>query len=216
MEESVYGWAASHNLTGHLSNTYCNIMGLEEIENPIPELYGVEPHPDYQNYVVIAPNSNAKLYDFSDFSYTKSWDSERWNSLIQWLKDTYSCDVIHLSGEEVPQQFDGVTLVNNLSYRDAFRVIAGAKALVSIDTMAAHVSAALNIPSVVMWGRTSPAMYGYDKPNIVNLYNQCPKNSPCFGGALYQQDRTQCPIPKHPCMDHSVADVKEAIKGIIG
>jgi ADP-heptose:LPS heptosyltransferase len=215
VEESVYTWAATHNLSGHLTNTYCNMMGLPEIESPQPKLYGIEPHPDYRNYIVITPCSNAKLYDFSDFSYTKSWDVDKWNELIAWIKETYECDVIHLSGEEVPQQFEGTRLVNDLSFSDAFKVIAGAKALVSIDTMAAHVAAALDVPSVVMWGRTSPSMYGYDKENIINLYNQCPKNSPCFGGAIYQQDRIQCPIEKHPCMDHSVEDVKQALQSIL-
>ena len=214
-EESVYGWAARNNWTRHLANAYCRIMGVSEVEDPMPELFGIEPHPDFENYIVIAPHSNAKLYDFSDFSKTKWWDKNKWEELVEYLKETYQCDVIQLSGEEVPEIIEGAWLINDKSLRDAFRVIAGAKCLVSIDTMAQHAAVALGVPTVVMWGRTSPSNYGYQKDNIVNLYRDCPKNHPCYNGALYQQDISQCKFSKHECMDHSIEEVKAAVASII-
>jgi GT2 family glycosyltransferase len=215
IEESVYSWAAKNNHSAHLANAYCGFVGVPEIENPLPKLYNIEPSDKFQNYIVITPASNAKVYDFSEYSRTKHWSPDRWDEIIRWAKEKWGVEVVHLSGEEVSEYFNDTTLVNDVSFREAFSIIAGARCLISIDTMAHHAAAALDVPSVVLWGRTSPAMYGYDKDNIINLYNQCPKNSPCFGGQIYQQDKSTCPIPKHPCMDHSVEDVKKAIEAVI-
>jgi len=216
VEESIYGWAAKNSWTGHLVNAYCRMLGVPEQENPIPELFGVEPINGDSNYIVITPQSNAKVYDFSEYSRTKCWDTNLWATLIEWMKTTYHCEVIHLCGQEVPEYFEGARLVNDTSFRDAFRWIRGARLLVSIDTMAVHAAAALDVPSVVMWGRTEPSIYGYSRPNIVNLYRQCPKDFPCRGGAHYQQDRSTCPIPGHPCMAHGFDEVTAAIKSLIG
>ena len=215
IEESVYGWAAKHNFTGHLCNAYCKFTGVPEIENPIPKLYGVTPSDRFNNYVVICPTSNAKVYDFSEYSATKHWDQGRWNELIWWMKEQYGVEIVHLSGDEVPETYDNTTLVNDVGFREAFSIIAGARCVVSIDTMGHHAATALDVPNVVMWGRTSPAVYGYSKPGVVNLYRQCPKNYPCFGGLQFQQDRSTCPIPKHPCMDHTVNEVKDAVRSVI-
>jgi ADP-heptose:LPS heptosyltransferase/GT2 family glycosyltransferase len=214
-EESVYGWMARNNWTGHIANAYAKIFGVPEIDNPIPQLYGIEPADWLQNYVVIMPGSNAKIYDFSDYSRTKCWDNANWEQLVEWLKTEYGVEVIQLSGKEVPDAISNARLVNDLEYRDSFRVIAGARALISIDTMGAHVSAALDIPSVVLWGRTDPSVYGYTKNNIVNLSRQCPKQKPCQGGNDYQQDRSSCPIAGHPCMAHDIDEVQSAIRSVM-
>jgi len=217
-EESIYGWAAKNNWTGHLVNAYCRMLGVPEPDNILPELFnvGVEVHPQQdRNYVVIVPQSNAKIYDFSDYSKTKCWDHRLWEELILWIKELYGCDVIHLCGEEVPETFEGAELVSNLPLREAFAWIKGARCLVSIDTMALHVASAVDTPAVVLWGRTDPGQYGYSKDNMVNLFRQCPRNKPCQGGGLYQQDRSHCPIPGHPCMAHTLDEVQYAIRSVI-
>jgi len=217
-EESVYGWMARNNWTGHIANAYCKILGVPEIDNPIPQLYGLEPVDWLQNYVVICPLSAAKIYDFSDYSKTKWWKTEKWYEIIEWLKHSYGVEVIHLSGPETPYIFNGVRLINDKSYREAFSIIAGARCVVSIDTMGMHAAVALNVPVVSMFGRTDMSVYGYRRDNIVNLQGACPRQMACRGGNAYQQDRSQCPVSKNgenPCMMHSTEEVMQAIEAVI-
>lgn len=216
IEKSIYSWMAENKWGGHMVEAYCKMLDVDFPEDITPKLYGIEPYVQDKGYAILAPQSNAKIYDFSDISRTKYWPVDRWNEIIEFVKSEYGLDVIHLTGEEVHDTFNGVTQVNNLNFRDAWARIAGAKLVLSIDTMAAHIAAALDIPAVVLWGRTSPSVYGYDKDNIVNLHNKCPEDSPCFGGVAWQQDKKQCPLAGHPCMDNtSVSMVKSAIRRLL-
>ena len=216
IEKSIYGWMAENKWNTHISNAYCRMVGVQEVDNPIPRLYNVEPMEGESNYVIITPSSNAKVYDFSRYSRTKHWDPiSNWDELIRRIKETYQCDVIHLSGKEVVDHFDNTRLINNVEYRDAFRWIKGARCVVSIDTMAPHAAAALDIPAVVMWGRSDVNIYGYEKSDIINLVGQCPKNKPCFGNVPFQQDRWVCELPNHPCMPFTIDEVMEAVGKVI-
>jgi ADP-heptose:LPS heptosyltransferase len=215
-EKSIYSWMAENKWQGHMCEAYCRMLGVDAPELLIPKLYDINPQQREREYVVITPQSNAKLYDFSDISRTKYWPVERWQEVIDFMSGELGFEVVHLTGEEVHDQFSNVTSINNLSFRDAWGCIAGARLLVSIDTMGAHVAAAMDVPAVVLWGRTSPNTYGYDKPNIVNLTNKCPEDSPCFGGVMWQQDKKQCPLVNHPCMNNTTVDmVKGAIRRLI-
>jgi GT2 family glycosyltransferase/ADP-heptose:LPS heptosyltransferase len=213
VELSIYGWMGKNKWTGHISNAYCQALGLSGLDNIKPSLYNIDP--EEGDYVVIVNASNAKIFDFSDFSRTKHWAVDRWHELIEWIKSEYNTEVIQLSGPEVIEPLDGVRLVNDRSYRDSFRLIAGARCVVGIDTMGIHAAVALGVPAVVMFGRSSASMYGYYLPNIVNLQLECPKDHPCNGGVPFGQDRKHCPIPNHPCMDHSVEEVKSAVRSVI-
>jgi ADP-heptose:LPS heptosyltransferase len=218
IETSIYGWMGKNDWRGSLANAYCKALDLPELDNPSPALYNVEPMGEIENYVVITPQSNAKIYDFSDFSRTKHWPQDRWAELIQWMKEKYQVEVIHLSGPELIEVVPNTRLINDVSYRDAFRWIKGARCVVSIDTMAAHAAAALNVPAVVLFGRSDASMYGYDKGNIVNLQGMCGKNKPCNGGVQFQQDKRTCPLVVNgcnPCMNHDLFSVKDAVDSVI-
>jgi len=213
VELSIYGWMGKNSWTGHISNAYCKALELPELDIIQPKLYGIEP--DEGNYIVIVNSSNAKIYDFSDYSRTKHWAIDRWQVLIDWLKSEYQVEVIQLSGQEVIEPLENVRVVNDRSYRDSFKLIKGARCVVGIDTMGIHAAAALGTPAVAMFGRSDSSMYGYLLPNIVNLQLECPKDKPCNGGVAFQQDKKYCPITNHPCMDHSVEEVKSAVKSVM-
>jgi len=205
-----------HDWTGHISNAYCKALDLPEVENIHPRLYGIEP--EEGNYVVICNASNAKIYDFSDFSRTKHWPVDRWQELISWLKSEYDVEVIQLSGQEIIEPLQDVRIVNDRSYRDSFRLIRGARCVIGIDTMGVHAAAALGTPAVAMFGRSDSSMYGYMLPNIINIQLECPKNKECNGNIRFQQDRKYCPHQidgANACMNHSVEEVTSAVKLVI-
>jgi len=213
LEKSIYGWMSENKWDGHMANAYCKMLGVREARDVTPELYGVEPSSRGHSYIVVAPQSNARLFDYSDYSKTKYWEHSRWQELINYLSKDF--EVVHLTGKEVIEGFDNVTLVNNLEFRESWSLIAGAEFVVSIDTMAQHVAAALDVPAVVLWGRTKPSTYGYIRNRSINIVRDCPENSPCFRGVRWQQDKTQCPLDGHPCMNMSVDDVKAAIEMVL-
>lgn len=217
LEKSIYSFMSDTKHEGHMVNAYCKMLGVPEVVDTTPRLYDIAPMVASKKYVVLTPQSNAKLFDFSDISRTKYWAVERWQEVIDFIKETYDYDVIHLTGDEVHDEFEGVVRIRNLPFREAWSWIAGAELLLSIDTMAAHVAAALNIPSIVLWGRTDPETYGYEKDNILNFAGKCPESHNCHGGIKWQQDKTQCPLEDHPCMyAHTVDMIKEATKSLLG
>ena len=213
IEKSIYSWMADNKWDGHIAEAYCHMLEVPTAPSTRPQLFGIVPMESSKPYAVITPQSNAKLYDFSDISRAKYWANDRWQGLINYLVEK-GYDVIHLTGEEVHDEFDRVIRVRNLPFREAFRWVAGAKLLVGIDTMGNHVSAAFNIPTVTLFGRTRIDNYGHLGDDRVNFSNPCPEGFPCFGGQHYQQDRIQCPIEGHPCMDHSLHDVIASIEGL--
>ncbi len=218
VELSVYGYMGKNDWRGSLANAYCKALDLNELDNPSPALYNVEPMGEIENYIIVANNSSAKIYDFSDFSRTKHLEPiSKWDSIIQELRNKYNCEVIQLSGAEVVDPLQNVRLVNNVNYRDAFRWLKGARCVLSIDTMAAHAAAGLDVPAVVLFGRSDASMYGYNKKNIVNLQGMCPKgqSKPCNGGVMFQQDKRTCPLPGHPCMNHSIEEIMDAVNSVI-
>lgn len=216
IEKSIYSWMSENKWTGHMVGAYCKMLDVDIPDDVCPKLFDIVPFTQDKDYVVITPQSNAKIYDFSDISRTKYWPNERWQEVIDFVVNELGMEVVHLTGEEVHDKFDNVIQINNLNFRDAWSRIAGAKLLLSIDTMGAHVAAALNVPSVVIWGRTNPETYGYQKDNIINFYTKCPEDHPCFGGVAWQQDKKQCPLAGHPCMNSTSAEmVKGAIRRLL-
>jgi ADP-heptose:LPS heptosyltransferase/GT2 family glycosyltransferase len=211
IEESVYGWMAANRWTGSLANAYCRMFGLQEIDNPLPRLYGVEPAEGLGEYIVVTPNCNNKLFDLSATSLNKHWWPDRWYELVEWVKNELGLKVYQLSGGDDELFIPNVDEIIKPSLREAFSIIKGARCLVSIDTMAQHAAAALDTPAVVLFGKTPVNIYGYQSDKIINLSLDCPKNHPCQSGNIFQQDIFNCPLPDHPCMDHSVESVKEAI-----
>ena len=215
IEKSVYSWMAENKWEGHIAEAYCRMLDVGLASSTRPQLFGIDPMESSNPYVIITPQSNAKLFDFSDISRTKYWANDRWQTIINYMKEK-GYDVIHLTGDEVHDEYENVIRVRNLPFREAFRWIAGARLLVGIDTLGPHVSAAFSIPTVTMFGRTRPEQYGHEGPDRVNLWNPCPVEYKCFNNQPYQQDREQCPLPDHDCMNYSVEQVIEAIERLLG
>jgi ADP-heptose:LPS heptosyltransferase len=214
VEKSIYSWMAENKWEGHISEAYCRMIDVPVAPSTRPQIFGIEPMENSGPYVVICPQSNAKLFDFSDISRTKYWSNDRWQIIIDYLVEK-GYDVIHLTGEEQHDSFDKVVSISNLKFREAFRWISSSSLVVSLDTMGSHVAAAFDVPTVTMFGRTRPEQYGHEGPDRVNLWKPCPIEYKCFNNQPYQQDREQCPLPDHDCMNHSVEEVIEAIEQVL-
>jgi ADP-heptose:LPS heptosyltransferase len=227
IEQSVYNWASANHWKGHLAEAYCRMLNLPPPEYVTPrfslngeEVLEVLPEEDF---IVIAPWSNAKTFDFYQPSGNKNWPLDRWRIVIQWGHDA-GLKVVQLRGSDEEPLVEGVDHdVCGRPVREALAVLAKARLLVSVDTMAHHAAAALGVPAVVLWGRSRPEHFGYLKPNVINIQGECPgkpverqlltgKNSepatftvvqdrPCIHGDQWAMDQEVCPLPGHPCME---------------
>lgn len=227
IEESVYAWASANKWGGHLGAAYCRMLGLpdpkdvtptlhlspEELSGP-PELESLD-----RDYVVVAPWSGAKTLDLFGPSGNKNWFEERWRAVVRFVKQK-GLAVVGLRGAEDEPAMEGIDLdICGKSLRSVFGCIAGARLLISVDTMAHHASVALGTPCVVLWGRSKPIHFGYSKPSVINLEGCCPglaqtaesssglstdpakiRDRPCIGGDQWSMDRESCPLEGHPCM----------------
>ncbi len=239
LERSVYGWASANQWKGHLAEAYCKMLNLPAPEDLTPRFFvNGDAKPDDlpdEDFVLIAPWSNAKTFDYYQASGNKNWPLDRWNAVVEWAH-SINLKVVQTRGSEEDPLIPDVDLdVCGRPVREAIAFIAQARFLVSVDTMAHHAAAAFGVPSVVLWGRSRPEHFGYRKDNIINIEGECPgmqvqkhvyeqggkrpvlatvlQPRPCINNDQWAMDQRVCPIEGHPCMSGiSVQSVVEAME----
>ncbi len=225
LEQSVYAWAGANRWNGHLAEAYCAMFDLPAPEDHIPILRldesDVPEDLPEGDFVVIAPWSTARTFDYYGPSGNKNWPEDRWAQVTAYLQGL-GLTVLQLRGSDEEPLIHGVDIdFCGRPLRAAFAAIGRAELLISVDTMAHHAAAALNTPSVVLWGRSLPRRFGYETTWIVNLQGECPGlpksgtaretaegadrdpsvwERPCVGGDQWAMDQRPCPIDGHPCM----------------
>jgi ADP-heptose:LPS heptosyltransferase len=239
IERSVYGWASANKWKGHLAEAYCRMLDLPPPDDLTPRCFlddtaRPDDLPD-EDFILIAPWSNAKTFDYYRESGNKNWPLERWDAVVEWARSK-NLKVVRIRGSEEEPLIPGVDLdVCGRPLREALSFIAHARMLVSVDTMAHHAAAAFGTPSVVLWGRSRPECFGYRKDNIINIAGECPgipvqrrireqgsdepapltviQPRPCVNDDQWAMDQRVCPIEGHPCMSSvSVESVLEAME----
>jgi hypothetical protein len=240
LEQSVYAWASTYKWKGHLAEAYCEMFGLPMPEDITPHLWFTQeeealPLPDAirdRPFMVISPWSTAHTFDLYQPSGNKNWPSDRWLSVVNWAHEN-SLSVVQVRGSEEEPLIAGADLdFCGQPLREAFLLVRQAQLVLSVDTMTHHVAAALNVPAVVLWGRSTASHFGYDKRSIINIQGECPgipisphsledtqsKDSlespvlerPCVHGDQWAMDREVCPIAGHPCMSSITWEMVQA------
>jgi ADP-heptose:LPS heptosyltransferase len=236
IEESVYTWASANRWQGHLTEAYCKMLNLPTPKDCTPRFFWIPDESTHslpeelneQPYIVIAPWSSAKTFDFFGPSGNKNWPLDRWSEVVQWAQDA-GFVVVQLRGSTEEPLVDGVDVdLCGKPLREALAYIEKARLVVSVDTMAHHAAAAFGVPSVVLWGRSKVDHFGYKKSNIINIQGKCPgittqtktdkayanqssntpvkKERPCIDGDQWAMDKVSCPIEGHPCMNEISTD----------
>ena len=135
-------------------------------------------------------------------SKNQEWYFDRWNEVIHRLND-YTFIQIGLESEQL---LEGVLDFRGAyTLREQLSVIANSKLHIGLDSFWSHAAAALDTKAIVLFGDSSPVIWGHD--NNVNIFKnlQC---SPCLdwiGG-------TNCPFSRR-CM--SLITVDEVVDKII-
>ncbi|WP_034943179.1 lipopolysaccharide heptosyltransferase RfaC [Erwinia oleae] len=142
---------------------------------PLPESKGdyaiashflAEPPADVNQYLVFL---HATTRD------AKHWPESHWRDLIGLLQNTglriklpWGTDHEHQRAQRLAQGFDNVEVLPRLTLEQIARVLAGARAVVSVDTGLSHLTAALDRPNITLYGPTDPGLIGgYGKNQFV-------------------------------------------------
>jgi len=131
-------------------------------------------------------------------SKNQEWYFDRWNEVICRLKDYTFIQI----GLETEKLLEGVIdFRGRYSLRQQLSVLANSKLHIGLDSFWSHAAAALNTKAIVLFGDSSPFVWGHD--NNVNIFKSLPC-SPCLewiGG-------TNCPYSRS-CM--SLITVNEVV-----
>jgi len=226
LEQSVYGWASANQWKGHLAEAYCRMFNLPLLDDRTPKIHlngdDIPEGLPVGDFIVLAPWSSAKTFDYYEASGNKNWSLDRWTRVVEWAHEN-GFKIVQLRGSTDEPLVDHIDLdVCGRPLREAFAFISKARMVVAVDTMIHHAAAALGIPSVVLWGRSKPEHFGYKRDNIINIQGDCPglplqrqihqqgkaepelttvvQDRPCIGGNQWAMDKVVCPVEGHPCM----------------
>lgn len=97
----------------------------------------------------------------------KHWPELRWLEFIQLMRGTgckiklpWGAEHERLRAEKLAQGNPHVEVLPKLSLEEVAKVLAGACAVVSVDTGLSHLTAALDRPNITLFGPTDPALIG--------------------------------------------------------
>jgi heptosyltransferase I len=153
---------------------------------------------------------------------TKLWDPESWKQLTQLaLVAGYQVDIVWGSEEEkfladsIIQACPGSTRPNErMSITAVAQKLVAATAVVGLDTGFSHLSGALEIPTIALYGATSPTKVGLIGEHTHNLQLENPLDCmPCHKRQckLLPEKSTDCP----PCLARIEAEnVWQALKNL--
>ena len=131
------------------------------------------------SYIVIHPGTGA---------VTREWPRTSWAQLMTTLESTdvrlvltgvgaRECDTANWLAHEVPS---AINLAGQLSFSEFRALLAGAKAVVGVESLAVHLAAAAGVPTVAIWsGITRPAQWAPlgDNVHLVRSPLDC---APCL------------------------------------
>ncbi len=105
----------------------------------------------------------------------KHWPEENWRLLISLLhgsglkiKLPWGAEHEHQRAKRLAEGVEYVEVLPKLTLEQVARTLAGAKAVVSVDTGLSHLTAALDRPNITLYGPTDPGLIGgYGKNQFV-------------------------------------------------
>jgi len=97
----------------------------------------------------------------------KHWPEDHWRELIELMQPSgltiklpWGAEHEHQRALRLAEGFDFVEVLPKLTLEQVARTLAGARAVVSVDTGLSHLTAALDRPNITLYGPTDPGLIG--------------------------------------------------------
>ena len=184
---------AAHTLAETLGLTLNDVtpelfLTAEETARAVSRMRGVR-HPTVAIHVRASSSPN------------KNWPLENWRQLVAAHPEISFIQLGNANEEAVP----GAIIVLGIPLRQSFAVLKQCDAFVGVDSGLGHAATALQIPAVILFGATDPAVWGHAQNCNLHKRRYC---SPCID--LLQD--TPCPFSAACMKDISVSSVAEALQ----
>ena len=191
-------------LTRHLVKIFNECAGLPnnsmEMECTLTEeeeAVGKSLRTKYKRYLT--------LHVKSGWSEYKDWYKDRWETVVEELfkRGFVTIQIGHESDYALKNTID----FRGHSIKESIAAIKYADVHMGVDSFSNHAAAAFNVPSVILFGSTSPTGSGYERN--LNIYNDL-SCQPCY--KEYNSNDDPCPFAKR-CMDS--ISVEKVLKGVL-
>lgn len=174
------------------------MLGVD-IPTPHIELYLTDKELDAAA-IRLAPYPNPILMQgVSGCSGNKNWDLVHWQQLVAMMPE-YTFIQMGGKGETLVA---GAVDFTGLTLRESFALMKHARSFVGVDSCFAHASNAFGLAGVVLFGPSTPVVWGHQ--NNINLYKRL-SCAPCLDILLFET----CPYGKK-CMEFKPEEVREAL-----
>lgn len=162
----------------------------------------------------------ATIHVTPSWSPYKAWRFERWQEIADRLREQ-GLSVCQIGGGS-DEALEGVEDCRGLPVAESIELMKAARLHVGVDSFTNHVTNILPLtPSVIIWGPTSSASFGYSHNQNIEIRPAC---SPCYRAydsanrlSLCPHDRSHDPAtPDAPCTgDIGVERVWDGIEAIL-
>lgn len=153
---------------GYNFSSIYNYIFNEKLEYISPKIILSDEEKRFANQFKGSLNSNKKILIIHPFSstcesgnydpYKKSFRDYFTKDLINRYKEDYTILQIHNDNQ---CHFDNTVSLSNKTLREIVSIISISDKIISCDTITPHISAGLNIKSLVLWSITNEKLYGH-------------------------------------------------------
>jgi len=193
-----------HHPQQHMITLLCKKANVAP-RNPQVRIYLAPEDEEFARKTLSGLGPKVAILHTTSFSCgNKEWYPDRWAKVVSYV-NAQGYKVLQIGSQHEPCIPGAVNLLGT-TMRQAFALIKHAAFFMGIDSVFNHATNATALPSVILFGPTTPQVYGY--PHNINIYKKLPCQ-PCMD-IIFQG----CPVKK--CMQEiSVEEVIQAIDKLI-
>jgi ADP-heptose:LPS heptosyltransferase len=177
--------------TKHLTEWFCEQAGVppsQDIYYPIdPNVWKtiegvVGKVIGGRSYIVVHPYPGHYfgLATWGDYVVNRMWSIMKWRNLCQQLMtDGYKIIQVGGKGEEplLKENHNFTCVAGKTTLKELAAIIKQARTMICLDSVTSHLSQAMKIRSVVLYGSSSPKLTGYVQNTNIFLGLEC---QPCY------------------------------------
>jgi hypothetical protein len=155
----------------HLIDTWCEMIGIEKSAPPSLHInyreheWAAKMISQYTNKPILVFQPFGGMPSEMPYCWARDIHPELAQSIVNELKNKYN--ILHICNSNHPTLNDCVRIDNRLPQGVLFSILNLSNKRILIDSCLQHAAFALGLPSMVVWGVTSPEQFGYNLHNNI-------------------------------------------------